>query len=293
MTDGILLVAKPPGVSSFKALSAIKRSLGTRRIGHAGTLDPFAQGLLLVLAGSLTRLSQFASAMDKEYVARVTFGRTTDTLDPTGRETGTGPVPDRVSLEEALSGLTGEIQQVPPQFSAVQVAGRRAYAAARKGEEVQLASRTVTIHSLQLLDWSPPDAEIRVSCSKGTYIRALARDLALRLGSCGFLSDLTRTRIGGFLLEEAIPPESVGPDSLLPAAVFFEKGPAIPRLTVKDEWVTAITGGTPARQAFFTSRTPGQGYFGAFDRRGNLLAMVESREDGMRYAAVFPGGRLR
>jgi tRNA pseudouridine55 synthase len=227
--------------------------------------------------------------MDKEYLAQVRFGRSTDTLDPEGRETETGPVPQRTDVEEILREFTGELLQEPPQFSAVQVGGVRAYHAARKGERVALAPRTVAIHSLALIDWSPPQALFRLSCSKGTYVRALARDMGRRLGTCGMLSGLIRTRIGGFLLGEAVPPEAVGPSALLPASVFFDRCPGIHRLTVRDEWVAAVTRGAPVEAGFFAAPPAVDGSYGAFSPEGALLAVVERRNGALRYAAVLAG----
>ncbi|MFI5368353.1 MAG: tRNA pseudouridine(55) synthase TruB, partial [Spirochaetia bacterium] len=207
MTEGIILLSKPAGQTSFQSLGEVKRRLGTGRVGHAGTLDKFAEGLLVVLAGRLTRLCAFATSLDKEYVAVVHFGRTTDTLDPEGRETGTGTVPSRERVESALARFKGTILQTPPAYSAVHVEGKRAYKSARAGEQVVIPPRRVTIDTLDLIDFTSPEATLRVTCSKGTYIRSLARDIAESLGTCAFVARLCRVRIGGFLLEDAKPPD--------------------------------------------------------------------------------------
>jgi tRNA pseudouridine55 synthase len=289
VTQGILLLSKPPGISSFKALSAVKVRLATRRVGHAGTLDPFARGLLVALVGPLTRLCRFAAAQEKEYIARILFGRSTDTLDPEGTQSSTGPVPDLGDVEAVLPRFMGVIRQVPPRFSAIHVGGRRAYEAARDGVEVSLPPRSVTIHGLQILAWASPELTVKVTCSTGTYIRALARDVAEAVGTCALLSDLTRTRIGVFRLEDAHPPGEAGPEHLLPASVLFSGPSGLPRLTVHDQWVQAVRAGSPPRSHFFMT-PPVQGVCGAFAASGELLAVLENSGQELSYAAVFPGG---
>jgi tRNA pseudouridine55 synthase len=212
LTEGIILLDKPPGQTSFQSLGFLKRCLGTRRIGHAGTLDKFAEGLLIVLAGRMTRLCPLAMSLDKEYAAVITFGRGTDTLDPEGEVTAEGPIPSREDLEAVLPEFLGTLSQVPPVYSAVHVNGRRASEAARRGETVTLTPRTVRIDRLDLTEYRPPDAHLRISCTKGTYIRSLARDIAARLGTCAHVSRLRRTRIGGFSVDDAhVPDEFVFP----------------------------------------------------------------------------------
>jgi tRNA pseudouridine55 synthase len=203
LTEGIILLNKPPGQTSFQSLGAVKRRLGTGRVGHTGTLDRFAEGLLVVLSGRMTRLCAYATSLDKEYVAVITFGRATTTLDPEGETTAVGSIPEICSIESVLPEFLGSLSQVPPAFSALHIGGRRAYDAARKGEIVVLPPRPVRIDRIELLGYEPPDATIRVSCSKGTYIRSLARDIAEKLGTHGFVSKLRRVRVGGFRVEDA------------------------------------------------------------------------------------------
>ncbi len=288
MIEGIILLDKPRGQTSFQALSEIKRKLGTRRVGHAGTLDSFADGLLVVLAGRMTRLAGLATAMDKEYLATVTFGRQTDTLDPEGEVVCEGPVPLRNAVEAALPAFTGRMLQVPPAYSAVHVGGRRAYEAARSGETVVIAPREVTIHSLSLVSFTPPLATLHVVCSKGTYIRSLARDLASRLSTCAFVSQLRRTRIGGFRVEEARAPVDFDPTrDLLSPAMFF---PGLQRLSLREEWQEKASRGVPIRDCFFLDPPAQDGVYGAFGRRGELVAVLEKRGVSYRYAATFPAG---
>jgi len=275
-------------VSSFAALAAVKRALATAKVGHAGTLDPFADGLLVALSGAWTRLAPFASAMDKEYVATVTFGTTTDTLDPEGAVTGQGPLPARGDLQAALPAFVGELMQAPPAFSAVHVGGRRAYQAARKGEAVAIPPRPVTIHSLRLLDFDGREAVLEVSCSRGTYIRALARDIAVRLGTVAHLRRLRRTRIGGFRVEDAVAPEAFDPARhLLPARRFFEAAPGLGTLQLIDAWTARAASGRPLGDDSFAQAPAADGTFGAFSPDGRLVAVASRRGGAWVYDAVF------
>jgi len=291
LTEGIILLDKPPGLTSFQALASIKRMIGTRRVGHAGTLDRFAEGLLVVLTGRMTRLSSLAVAMDKEYVAVVTLGRQTDTLDPEGTLVREGPVPTQEDLEAVLPTFVGKIAQVPPAYSAVHVGGKRAYKAARRGEEVALAPRAVTIQSLRLISFVPPLATIQVVCSKGTYIRSLARDIAARLSTCAFVSELRRTRIGGFRVEDATPAADFDPARhLLSPARFFDAAPGLQRLVLRREWEEKASRGLPIKDFFFLDPPAADGVYGAFSAAEELVAVLEKREGNYRYAATFPRG---
>ena len=199
--DGLILLNKKPGITSFDALREIKRALGTGKIGHTGTLDKFAQGLLLVLTGRALKLSRWFSGCDKQYTGKIYFGSQTDTLDPEGVIVAKAPVPPRELVELALLQFIGNIMQSPPEFSAIHINGRRAYEIARSGETPEMKKRPVNIYKLELRSWEPPFAEITVHCSSGTYIRSLARDIALAAGSMAHLLELKRTKIAGFDLE--------------------------------------------------------------------------------------------
>jgi len=289
LIEGIILLDKPPGQTSFQALSRIKKILGIRRVGHAGTLDRFAEGLLVVLTGRMTRLAGLAVAMDKEYVATVTFGQQTDTLDPEGTVVAHGPVPVREDLEAVLPSFRGIISQVPPAYSAVHVGGKRAYKEARSGQEVSLAPRDVTVYSLRLLSFTPPQAVLNVVCSKGTYIRSLARDLAARLSTCAFVSQLQRTRIGGFRREDATSPADFDPTrDLLSPAMFFDAAPGLRRLTLRGEWQEKASQGAPVRDCFFSEPPELDGVYGAFGQEGDLVAIMEKAGASYSYTATFP-----
>mgnify|MGYP004504632197 FL=1 len=201
--SGILLLSKQSGETSFASLSAVKKSLGTKKVGHTGTLDSFADGLLVVLTGHLTRLVSHITNFGKTYLALIEFGTETDTLDPTGNVIKTGRIPDEEEVRAALKKFKGEIEQVPPKFSALHVNGKRASDLMRSGEEVELAPRKITIHSIVLLDFFEKYALVEVSCSKGTYIRSLARDIAKECGTVAHLKALRRTGVGPFYLKNA------------------------------------------------------------------------------------------
>ncbi|MCL2208595.1 MAG: tRNA pseudouridine(55) synthase TruB [Treponema sp.] len=200
---GLLLLNKSPGITSFDALRDIKRILGTPKVGHTGTLDKFAQGLLIVLAGRCLKLSRWFTHLDKQYTGKIRFGIETDTLDPEGNQTAQAEPPSREEVQKVLPLFTGAILQEPPAYSAIHVDGKRASDLARFGKTPVMKKREVTIFKLELKDWQPPFAEIFVHCSSGTYIRSLARDIALACGSRAHLCELSRTQVGGFKLENA------------------------------------------------------------------------------------------
>lgn len=206
----ILLLAKQAGETSFSSLTAVKKSLGTSKVGHTGTLDSFADGLLVVLSGRLTRLVPHITNFRKTYLALVEFGRETDTLDPTGQVVATGFIPEEETVRQALNKFKGEIDQVPPAFSALHVNGKRSSDLCRAGQSVELPPRKITIHSIKLLDFYDKYALIEVSCSKGTYIRALARDIARECKTVAHLKALRRTSVGPFSLKNAAGSSQLG-----------------------------------------------------------------------------------
>ena len=208
--DGILVVAKPPGPTSHDIVALVRRLTSTRRIGHGGTLDPFAGGVLPLFLGRATRMAEYHLGDPKAYRATVCFGATSTTDDLEGElRPLPGTAPQRVAVEQVLGQFRGRIVQQPPAYSAVKVAGRRAYALARAGERPALASRDVEITKLDLVSWNDEDrerpiAELEVECSAGTYVRALARDIGAALGSGAYLGALTRTASGPFRLADAV-----------------------------------------------------------------------------------------
>ncbi|MEX0856342.1 MAG: tRNA pseudouridine(55) synthase TruB [Gemmatimonadota bacterium] len=220
--EGLLPVDKPIGPTSHDIVARARRELGLRRIGHTGTLDPFASGLLLLLLGNATRLAQYLDHLPKEYVAVARLGVRTTTDDLEGEELGRSEdwrALDTQRLAEVLDSFAGESEQLPPQFSAKKVGGNRAYQLARTGEEVALAPSRITIHEIQLEKAPLPEVHFRVRCSTGTYIRALARDLGDRLGVGAHLTALRRTAIGPFRAETALPLNALGDASAVSAVL--------------------------------------------------------------------------
>jgi tRNA pseudouridine55 synthase len=204
--SGVLVVDKPVGLTSHDVVQIVRKGTNIRRAGHTGTLDPRASGVLVILIGPAVRLSEYVSASDKRYQAVVRLGTTTDTYDADGRVTSNLPVTvSEEQFEEALSTFIGEIEQVPPPYSAVKVKGRKAYEMAREGEEVDLQPRKIQVYNLELLEWAPPEAVIDVYCSSGTYVRSLAHDLGEKLGCGAHLVGLRRTKSGRFTLRDAVP----------------------------------------------------------------------------------------
>jgi tRNA pseudouridine55 synthase len=207
-TSGILLVDKPGGITSHDAVSRVRKLAGTRKVGHAGTLDPMATGLLILGIDSSTRLLTYLVGLDKEYLATIRFGFATTTDDAEGEVIGepvdTGAVTTD-AIAAAIRPLTGVISQIPSSVSAIKVDGKRSYDRVRAGEEFTLAAREVTIEVFEVLETRPGEVDVRVECSSGTYIRALARDLGAALGVGGHLTALRRTLIGPFSIDEAVP----------------------------------------------------------------------------------------
>ncbi len=207
--DGILVVSKPAGPTSHDIIDTVRRLTGVRRVGHGGTLDPFAMGVLPVFVGRATRMVDYHRGDEKAYRASVVFGARSTTDDIDGEMTpGASPPPTREALEAALAGFRGPIDQIPPDHSAVHVGGKRAYELARGGEKPDLAARRVTIHGLDLCEWDTADperpmAELDVRCSAGTYVRSLARDLGSELGCGAYLGALIRIASGPFRIEAA------------------------------------------------------------------------------------------
>jgi tRNA pseudouridine55 synthase len=209
---GLINLDKPERISSFSALYRIRRLLPPGvKIGHAGTLDRFASGVLVVLIGKATRQCEQWMGQPKEYVAVIKLGATTETLDPEAPETALpdAPRPGLAEVQAVLPRFMGAIQQLPPRFSALKIKGRRACDRARRGQAVELAPRPVRIDELELLEYTYPRLRVRVTCGRGTYIRSLARDLAGALGTAGYLTWLRRTRVGGLTVEKAVKMEEL------------------------------------------------------------------------------------
>ena len=211
---GLVFVDKPAGLTSHDVVARVRRAARTKRVGHAGTLDPFATGLLVLAVGTATRLLQFIHGEPKVYVSEIEFGAETDTDDATGSVVRNAPLPAPARIDEALRSLTGRIAQVPPAFSAKHVDGRRAYDLARRGKDVDLPAVQVAVHSWEILKQSASSITARVTCGGGTYIRALARDLGRRSDSAAFCRALRRESSGPAHVDDAVALEQLAPGSI-------------------------------------------------------------------------------
>ncbi|HKV71148.1 MAG TPA: tRNA pseudouridine(55) synthase TruB [Gemmatimonadales bacterium] len=239
------LVAKPRGPTSHDVVDMVRRALGQKRVGHLGTLDPFAEGLLVVVVGRAARLAPYAAGWKKSYAGTIRLGSVTTTDDRTGDVTATSDEwrgLDIGRIRAAAAGLTGDIDQKPPAYSAVKVDGVRAYRKARRGEAVSMPSRRVTVFELTVTDWQGPDAAFRATVSGGTYIRSLARDLGEHLGCGAHLAELTRTAVGPFRLEDAFPAQALTPAHVKDPGLLVSD---LPRRGLTAEERDAIVHGRP------------------------------------------------
>jgi tRNA pseudouridine55 synthase len=268
--EGLLLVDKPGGVTSHDVVDVVRRRLGTRKVGHAGTLDPMATGLLLVGVGRATRLLRFLGDLPKTYEGTLRLGVETTTLDAEGEVVRESPVEiDETSVRAAMAALVGESLQRPPAYSAVKVGGRKLYEAARAGVELEAEPRPIRVDAFDLLSFASPDVDFRVTCSGGTYVRVLAADVGASLSCGAHLAALRRTAIGSFLATGAVPPE--GPGDPLPIA---EAVGHLPRLDLDTDEAAAASHGRPLGPAGIV------GPYGVFDPAGRLIAVYE--DDGPR-----------
>jgi tRNA pseudouridine55 synthase len=287
--DGILPVDKPDGPTSHDVVGMARRALRTRRIGHTGTLDPFASGLLLLCVGPSTRLSEYLTALPKSYRATVRLGETTDTDDRTGevvRRSDAWQALDEPAIQAALARQVGTIGQLPPRYSAKKIGGERMYAVARRGGEVERDPVRVTIHRIELLGVRLPEVDIEVECSSGTYIRAIARDLGEALETGGHLTRLRRTRVGAYGVERALPVDAL-PDvaaverALLPPAAALAH---LPRVVLDPEGARLVSHG---RAVPAPAELDGGGPVVLLAEDGALLAIAERRGDQLQPRKVF------
>ena len=279
-TSRLVLLEKAPGVKSFQAIGRIKRIID-KKTGHAGTLDKFAEGLLIVLTGSLTRLNPIFSGLDKKYIGTVCFGEETDTLDPEGVVVRRAPIPTLDSIAAVLDRFRGSIEQTPPVYSAIHVGGKRAYKEARAGKEVEMPKRIVEVYSLEILAWQSPYLTIAVHCSKGTYIRSLARDIGYATGSAAYLTRLVRTAIGQFSLSESVRSEDLNHESGLSAWELAQRLSEVLVVPVSDEEaITIRTGVLPQTSIDVPHDSISGERFGfLFDPYQNLVAVTRIQDD--------------
>ena len=277
VVSGVLVLDKPVGMTSHDVVQVVRRGTGIRRAGHTGTLDPRASGVLVVLIGPAVRLSEYVSASDKRYQATLRLGSATDTYDAEGKVTRTGNVGDitEVQFHETLQQFVGEIEQVPPPYSAIKVEGRKAYEFAREGEELTLAPRKIHVYSLDLLEWMPPEAVVDIFCSSGTYVRSLANDLGNKLGCGAHLVGLRRTRSGQFTLRDAVPLRRLQESfivgdwykHLIPAAEALGEWPVV---ELDADQVELIRHGHR-----ISGESSGQDFARGVSQQGDLVALLE------------------
>ena len=287
--DGLLQVDKPEGPTSHDVVAIARRALRLRRIGHTGTLDPFASGLLLLCLGPSTRLAEYVSALPKSYHAVIRLGEITDTDDRMGQVTsrneGWAAVTEP-ALREALRAQVGVLDQLPPTHSAKKVSGERMYAIARRGETPARVPARVEVFAIELLRFDPPEVEMTVECSSGTYIRAIARDLGEALGVGGHLTALRRTRVGDFQVEGAVSLDRLDDPEAVRAAL---SGPAaavahLPRVVIGEQHVAGLEHGSafPAPDS-----APAGVPLAIFSADGALLAMGERAGERIQPRKVF------
>jgi tRNA pseudouridine55 synthase len=295
--DGILIIDKPSGPTSHDLVALVRRLSGVRRVGHGGTLDPFATGVLPVFVGRATRLVEYHMADQKAYRTLVAFGARSTTDDLNGELlAGEGPLPDRAAVDAALGAFRGAIRQVPPDHSAVRVDGRHAYELARGGEKPVLQARDVEILELRLTDWQEAagrrTATLEVRCTAGTYVRSLARDLGERLGCGAFLVALTRTASGPFLLADAHTPDVIREafatgrweGVLIPSDTGLE---AFPPLTLGPDDLSGLLRGQVVRARVATPDAGTAGHYRVRDASGRLAAIARLEGGRLHPEKVF------
>ena len=281
MNDGVLLVHKPYGVTSFDVVARIRRLYGTKQVGHTGTLDPIATGLLPVLVGRAVKASEYLTEKDKEYIAGLRLGLTTDSEDVTGNIlTQSESIPDRETVLRTAKGFVGEIMQIPPMYSALKVGGEKLVDLARKGIVIEREARPITVHELDI-EGDGADYTMRVFCSKGTYIRTLCADIGKSLGCGGIMSSLIRTKTGAFSLENAYTLEALEamtPDErsalLLPTETLFTH---LPKITLSDFFAGLSRNGCEIYQKKIGSSHPLGAMLRVYDKNG-FYAVGEIRE---------------
>jgi tRNA pseudouridine55 synthase len=272
---GLLAIDKPVGPTSHDVVRLVRRLIGIRRIGHTGTLDPAASGLLVLCIGRATRLAEYLTGQSKSYIAGIQLGQETTTYDKEGEITGETPVHvTREQLLQALDQFQGDIRQVPPMYSAVKVAGQPLYRLARQGKIVERPSRQVTIHHLSLNQWKSPFLELTIDCSSGTYIRSIAHDLGQILGCGGYLADLRRTRVGDFLIEDALSLEKLDPEYIAARLQPIDRAVGhLPALTFNTDEARAICYGQPVSRR---AGHPEVEVVRAYDDCGLFLGVVKN-----------------
>ena len=285
--EGLLNIDKPGGMTSHDVVNRIRRLTGIRRIGHAGTLDPLATGVLLLCIGRTTRLVEYLVGHDKVYEVTVRLGQATNTYDAEGEVVVERPFTHLTSnqIEQALTPFRGPIQQKPPIYSAIKKDGQPLYKLARAGVEIDVPARSVTIHALDILDVTLPEVRLRVACSSGTYIRSLAHDLGEALGCGGHVTALRRTAVGDFAVANAVPLDDLTADNWSEHILVGETAVAhLPRLDLTTDQTAALKNGQrPPRQI----DQPQSPLLRAYDAAGQFIGMVTAHEEYLQARKIF------
>ena len=283
---GVLIIDKPAGVSSAGAVDRVKRELGAQRVGHGGTLDPLATGVLAICVDEATKHASYLLADDKDYEAELVLGIETDTLDRTGAVLAEKPY-DHITREAVLAALvarTGEYDQIPPMYSAIKQGGVRLYKQARAGVEVERMPRRIRIDRLELRAFAPPKLSISIACSKGTYVRSLVSDLGADLGCGAHLSELRRTRSGIFRIEQAQRLDQLDPARMIPLNQIL----TLPAVVTPDALVHVVRSGVQQIVDKLPAIPVGVKQFQLVEESGELLAIVHEEAGRIIYDRVFP-----
>ncbi|MFZ4515201.1 MAG: tRNA pseudouridine(55) synthase TruB [Acidimicrobiia bacterium] len=291
MRDGLVIIDKPAGWTSHDVVAKLRGVYGQRRIGHTGTLDPDATGVLVVALGRATRLVRYLQLAEKSYEGEIAFGVATDTLDASGAVLERAPMQiDAAMVEAVLPSFLGEIQQLPPMVSAVKVAGQKLYEAARRGETVERTPRTVRIDAITLEEFTPgpfPRARITVTCGSGTYIRALASDIGVALGGCAHLAHLRRTSVGGFTLTDAHALDGVIADPDAALLPIERAAHELELVTITQDRVAPVQHGMVFPATALIGETSAVGPFAVLSPQGVLLAVYERRGNSVKPSVVL------
>ncbi len=284
--NGILLVDKPQGMTSHDVVDALRKATRIRRIGHTGTLDPRATGLLILCIGQATRLSEHFTGLDKTYEGAMRLGIVTSSHDLDGETLEEHPLPEpmtREMIQDACNAFTGDIQQTPPMVSAVKVGGRRLYKIAREGGDVERQPRPITVHCFDVTQWEPPDAGIRIECSSGAYVRTLCHDVGKQLGCGAALAQLRRTHIGNYALDAATPLDALDTlDAVRARLIPMDEALDLPEARVDAARAAIVcSGGAISSKALLAPCSVTDGWVQIKDAEGRLLAIASAQPTAM------------
>ena len=291
MASGFFSINKPSGISTFDLIRIIKKKTGIKKLGHAGTLYPFAEGVVVILVGQMTRIFDFFSLLPKTYRGFAEFGKKTDTLDITGKIIETALLPDITTISENINSFKGEIKQRPPAYSAVHVNGVRAYELARKGLQPDLMEKTITIHSIDINSYQNNILDFELTCSSGTYIRVFADDLAKKCNSAAYLTKLIRKSIGSFTLDNAVNAEKITLENLIQPREGFDILD-IPVFNVDNELGAKILNGKNLILEKIKAEDYPDKIISFFTKTNDFLALVDNSNLMLKYLFVATGTSL-